>query len=95
MPQPIPSIRLTGRFGDNREVTLQLFVEPTSFQPGVHPFHGVETYGVVNAGDVGTAGFAARIGGGSITLAEAAAVPGAPVSGRFEARTYQVGCIWR
>jgi spore coat protein CotH len=91
----IPTVRLTGRTGDDREVTLQLHIEPSSFQPGTHPLHGSETYGILYAGPVGKATFAAHIGSGSITWAETAGQPGAPVRGHLDARTYQVGCAFR
>jgi len=95
VPRETPSLRLTGRFGEGREVTLHLYVEPSSFQPGTHPLHGSETYGIVDAGPAGKTVFAAHVGNGNITLEQAAAVPGAPVRGHLEARSYQVGCIFR
>lgn len=94
-PHDLPTLRLTGRLDDDREVTLYLYVEPSSFQPGTHPLHGSETYGIVYAGPADNAGFVAHVGSGSLTFSEAAAAPGAPVRGHLEARSYQVGCVPR
>lgn len=95
VPVSVPSVRLLGQYDDGRQVSVQLYIEPSSFGPGLHPFHGTETYGAVNAGDAHEQGFVARVGAGTVTLTEAEAVLGAAVSGQFEASTYQVDCVWR
>lgn len=50
--------------------------------------------GVAYADLVANTAYAARIGSGNIILERAEAVPGVPVRGRVEARSYQVCVGW-
>jgi hypothetical protein len=61
--------------------------------PGRYPFHAFETSGLVGLIGVGGAfTFIGFVGDGELELTRAAATPGAPVAGRFDAVLYQTAC---
>lgn len=95
LPDQVPGIRFVGALGGGREVTLQLYVEPSIFQPGTRRFHGGETYGIINVREAGAERYVAVIGNGTLNLVAASMLADAPVSGNFDAYAYQVGCAWQ
>jgi hypothetical protein len=73
-------------------VILQLMIPEAEFAPGSRPLHGFESFGIVLALDAGQARLVGFVGGGALELDEASQEPGAPVSGRLDARLLQLDC---
>jgi spore coat protein H len=78
---------------EERGLLLLLNVPEQLLLPGRYPFHAFETSGLVGLIGVGGAfTFIGFVGDGELELTRAAATPGAPVAGRFDAVLYQTAC---
>jgi hypothetical protein len=77
-----------------RGLLLLLNLPEQLLLPGRYPFHAFETSGLVGLiGPEGVFTFIGFIGDGELELTQAAASPGAPVAGRFDAVLYQTACL--
>lgn len=94
-PGAVAEVHLVGDLSGGREVRLDLFIDPRTFEPGTRRFHGAETYGLVNLWLDGAERYVGVIGSGTLDLVEASLEPGSPLRGSFDAHLYQFGCAWK
>jgi hypothetical protein len=89
---PDAVLRYVSPLPDGRVLVANFTIPSTFFNPGVHPFHGLETAGtVISIGPTGTT-LVGIVGDGSITLNAATPTESAPITGEFRGSLVQFGC---
>ena len=91
---PNATLRLIGQRTDGFYVLLDLALPVEVFEPGYHPLHSFESFGLVGLVDPVTGQFAnlGLLGDGGIQLDEASLEPGGRVSGRLSAKASYFSC---
>jgi spore coat protein H len=87
-----PVLRYVSPLADGRVVVANFTVPSAFFNPGAHPFHGLETAGTLFVIGPTSATFVGIIGDGTITLDAAASTDAAPVTGSLAGSIIQFGC---
>jgi hypothetical protein len=91
---PNATLRLIGQREDGFYVLVDLAMPIELFEPGYHPLHSFESFGLVGLVDPATGQFAnlGLLGDGGIQLDEASLEPGGRVSGRLSAKASYFSC---
>lgn len=91
---PNATLRLLGQREDGFFVLIDLGLPIELFEPGYHPLHSFESFGLVGLVDPVTGQFAnlGLLGDGGIELDEASLEPGGTVSGRLSAKASYFSC---
>jgi hypothetical protein len=91
---PNATLRLIGQRTDGFYVLVDLAMPIELFEPGYHPLHSFESFGLVGLVDPVTGQFAnlGLLGDGGVQLDEASLEPGGRVSGRLSAKASYFSC---
>jgi len=89
---PSVLLRTVSLLPDGSLILLQLTLPPAEFAPGSRSLHGLESFGLVLILAGEATRFVGFVSDGTLELDAAAALDGAPVSGRMNARLLQLAC---
>ncbi len=86
-------LRILGSLPDGRTLVLQFSMPPVTFRPGVQPFHGFESWGLLGVLEGQAYRWIGVVSDGAITFQQAAMDANAPVVGSVAGRLLQFNCL--